>query len=99
MQEAQLFQCARINSDNITQYRNPKIGFPYMSHPFGGNLMNDTATGKHAGVNSVAHATQTHRDACDAVDRLQLLKSFVSFISCHSFSLPLAQYYVLPSAR
>ena len=30
MQEAQLFQCARINSDNITQYRNPKIGFPYV---------------------------------------------------------------------
>ena len=74
-----------------------------MSHPFGGNLMNDAPTGKHTGVNSqrIAMRTQIRRIGMRVtpLTDCNFFKSFVSFISCHSFSLPLAQYYVLPSAR
>ena len=66
MQEAQLFQCARIKSDNITQYRNPydRISHP-MSHPFGGNRMNGAASGQHTGVNlhRIAMRAQVRRIA------------------------------------
>ena len=57
------FQCARIYSENITQYKNPMTGFP--SCPFGGNRMNGAASGKHTGVNlhRIAMRAQVRRIA------------------------------------